>query len=46
MPIFGEETQVKRQDKRGILGLGHGGFGGSVLHGNSLAGGFGAGKTK
>lgn len=37
MPIFGEETQVKRQDKRGILGLSHGGFGGSVLQGDSLA---------
>ncbi|XP_050463245.1 uncharacterized protein LOC126857641 isoform X2 [Cataglyphis hispanica] len=38
MPIFGKETQVKRQDKRGVLGLSHGGFvGGSVLHGDSLA---------
>ncbi|XP_070156475.1 scale keratin-like isoform X2 [Polyergus mexicanus] len=37
MPIFGEETQVKKQDKRGILDLSHGGFGGSVLHGDSLA---------
>lgn len=47
MPIFGEETQEKRQDKRGILGLGHGGFGGfggfggSVLHGDSLGTGAG-----
>lgn len=44
MPIFGEETEVKRQDKRGILGLSHGGFEGSLPHGNSLAGGFGAGN--
>ncbi|EFN72123.1 40S ribosomal protein S12, mitochondrial [Camponotus floridanus] len=36
MPIFGEETQVKKQDKRGILGLGHAGFGGSAFQGDSL----------
>jgi len=37
MPIFGEETQVKKQDKRGLLGLGHAGFGGSPFQGDSLA---------
>lgn len=27
---------MKRQDKRGILGLGHAGFGGSAFQGDSL----------
>ncbi|GAB1867975.1 hypothetical protein CAJAP_09054 [Camponotus japonicus] len=45
MPIFGEETQVKRQDKRGILGLGHAGFGGSPFQGDSLAIGAGYGQS-
>ncbi|KMQ93290.1 rho termination [Lasius niger] len=40
MPIFGEEIQVKRRDKRGTLGLSQG-FEGSGLHGNSLAVGTG-----
>lgn len=45
MPIYGEEAQTaKRQDKRGILGLGYGavGHGGVGLQGN-LAGVVGTG---
>ncbi|XP_025266360.1 keratin-associated protein 19-2-like [Camponotus floridanus] len=45
MPIFGEETQVKKQDKRGILGLGHAGFGGSAFQGDSLTIGTGYGQS-
>lgn len=37
MPIYGEETQVeKKQEKRGVLGLGYGGYGGL---GNTLIAG-------
>jgi len=40
MPIYCEETQVeKKQEKRGILGLGYGGYGGYGGLGNSLIAG-------
>ncbi|XP_012524758.1 glycine-rich protein isoform X2 [Monomorium pharaonis] len=41
MPIYGEETQVeKKQDKRGVLGLGYG-YGGNTLIAGSAYGGYG-----
>lgn len=44
MPIFGEETQAKKRDKRGSLGLNQG-FGGSGLRGNSLTAAAGYGQS-
>ncbi|XP_072756336.1 uncharacterized protein [Anoplolepis gracilipes] len=43
MPIFGEETQAKKQDKRGAVGLSHGGFRDSGLYGNSVGADYGQG---
>jgi hypothetical protein len=39
MPIYCQETQVeKKQEKRGIIGSGYGGYGGLGLQGGLAAG--------
>ncbi|XP_046421138.1 cuticle protein 65-like [Neodiprion virginianus] len=40
--VCGEDSKApKKQDKRGVLGLGYGGYGGHGLHGGLALGGYG-----